>query len=236
MEFAKLNAAPRLAHGKGNARRVRKQGLIPAVAYGRSLKNMPISVDPAALVKHLQGPHGLNTVLKLEVDGGAQDLLVMLREFTHHPITRKFLHADFIQVTLDQDVEVEVPFVTTGKPAGLAQGGVLHQIYRKLPLRCRPEAIPAQVSADITALELGHALKVHDLKLPDGVSARLPAEQSIVSIVAPEKEVVEEAVPGAPGAPAAAGAAAAPAAAAGAKAGAAAPAAKADAKPAAKKK
>jgi large subunit ribosomal protein L25 len=237
MEFVKLNAALRAAHGKGNARRVRKEGLIPAVAYGRTLKNMPISVDPAALVKNLQGPNGLNTVMHLDVDGGEKDLLVMVREFTHHPITRKFLHADFIQVKLDEEVEVEVPFVTTGKPVGITQGGVLHQIYRKLPLRCRPEAIPAQISADITALELGHALKVSGLNLPAGVSARLPAEQSIVSIVAPEKEVVEEPVPGAPGAPAAAGAAAAPAAAAaGAKAGAAAPAAKAEAKPAAKKK
>jgi large subunit ribosomal protein L25 len=235
MEFAKLNAAPRTAKGKGPARKVRKEGMIPAVAYGRTLKNMPISVDPAALVKHLQGPNGLNTVMQLEVDGGEKNLLVMIREFTHHPITRKFLHADFIQVKLDEDVDVEVPFNTTGKPLGLAQGGVLHQIYRKLPLRCRPEAIPAFVSVDITSLELGHATKVHDLQLPAGVSVRLPSEQSIVSIVAPEKEVVEEAVPGA--AAPAAGAAAAPAAGAAAKPGAAAAApAKADAKPAAKKK
>lgn len=235
MEFAKLNAAPRTANGKGNARRVRKEGMIPAVAYGRTLKNMPISVDPAALVKNLQGPNGLNTVMKLEVDGGEKDLLVMIREFTHHPITRKFLHADFIQVKLDEEVDVEVPFNTTGKPLGLAQGGVLHQIYRKLPLRCRPEAIPAYVSVDITSLELGHSMKAHDVPLPAGVAVRLPAEQSIVSIVAPEKEVVEEAVPGA--APVAGAAAAAPAAgAAAAKPGAAAAPAKAEAKPAAKKK
>jgi large subunit ribosomal protein L25 len=237
MEFVKLKAAPRTAHGKGPARRVRMSGMIPAVAYGRTLKNMPISVDPSALLKNLQGPNGLNTVMNLEVDGGEKGLLVMVRDFTHDPLTRAFLHADFIQVKLDEEVEVEVPFITTGKPAGLLQGGVLHQIYRKLPLRCRPERIPASVSADISGLELGHALKAHDLKLPEGVSVRLPAEQSIVSIVAPEKEKAEEAAPGAPGAPAAAGAAPAAAGAApAAKAGAAAPAAKAEAKAPAKKK
>lgn len=235
MEFVKLNAAPRVANGKGGARRVRKDGRIPAVAYGQSLKNMPISVDPSALVKNLQGPNGLNTVMQLDVEGGQKELLVMLRELTHHPITRKFLHADFVQVKLDEDVDVEVPFITTGKPIGITQGGVLRQIYRKLPLRCRPEAIPASVTADITGLELGHAMKAHDLSLPVGVSVRLPAEQSIVSIVAPEKEEVEEVVPGAAGAVPAAGAAAAPAKAAGAAAAPAA-AAKAEAKPAAKKK
>ncbi|MEO7092963.1 MAG: 50S ribosomal protein L25 [Polyangiales bacterium] len=244
VEFATLNAKPRVAGGKGPANRIRRQGQIPAIAYGRSLENLPIAIDPKALVKILQGPLGLNTVLHLDVEGKtAKDLLVMVREFTHHPVTRQFVHADFIQVKLEEDVEVDVPFITTGKAAGIMTGGVVHQIYRKLPVRTRPNSIPVNITIDITALEMGNAIKVQDLTLPPGVTIRLPQEQSIVAVVAPEREKAEDVVAAVPGAaaPGAAGAApAAGAAAAGGKAGAAAPAAAAgkDAKaaPAAKKK
>ena len=228
MDFVTLTAKPRVANGKGPARRLRREGHIPAVAYGRTLSTLPIAIDPGALVKILQGPQGLNTVMHLEVEGKtAKDLLVMVREFTHHPVTRKFLHADFIQVKLEEDVDVEVPFITTGKAAGIVQGGVVHQIYRKLPIRTRPNAIPVNITVDISSLELGTAIKTQDLKLPESVRVRLPAEQSIVAVVAPEKDRTEDeaaaAVPGA--APAAGAAAAAPAAGAAAKGGAAAPAA-----------
>ena len=224
MDFVTLVAEPRTPNGKTPARRLRREGKIPAIAYGRGLQNKALSVDPAALLKILQGPTGLNTVMRLAVQGESSDLLVMVREFTHHPVTRKFLHADFIQVKLEEEVDIEVPFILTGKPAGIVQGGVLHQIYRKLPLRSMPNSIPVQISVDITSLGLGHSLKVSDLSLPAGVRARLPQEQSIVSIVAPEKDRGAEEAAAAPGpaaaapaakdakaAPAAKGAAAAPA-------------------------
>ena len=241
MEFATLTAKPRAERGKGPARRLRHEGQIPAVAYGRSLKSMPVAVDPNALLKILQGPLGLNTVMKLSVAGeGASDLLVMVREFTHHPVTRKFLHADFIQVKLEEDVEVDVPFIVHGKPLGVVAGGVLNQIFRKLPIRTRPNNIPLKLEAEISHLELGTALKVNELKLPEGVTVRLPQDQSIVAVVAPEKDRSAEedaaaAAAGASGAgtPAPAGAAAGAAAAAGGKPGAAPAAAAAGAKGAA---
>jgi large subunit ribosomal protein L25 len=236
MDFANLHALPRAAEGKSAAQRLRRQGRIPAVAYGKTLASKSVAVDPNALVKILQGPHGLNTVIRLQVEGDKDDLLVLAREVTHHPVSRAFLHADFIQVKLEEDVDVEVPLIATGKAAGLVQGGIFRQIYRKLPIRCRPDAIPVNVTVDVTHLGLNTAVKAQELKLPEGVRVRLPAEQSVVSIVSPEKDRTEEAA-AAPGAaaPAAGGKAAAPAA-----GGKAAPAAKAgDAKaaaPAAKKK
>jgi large subunit ribosomal protein L25 len=242
MEFATLSAKPRIADRKSAAKRVRAGGQIPAVMYGPTLKSTPVAVDPAALVKILQGPNGLNTVIKLKLDGtegGKGDLLVMVREFTHHPVTRQFLHADFLEVKLEEDIDVEVPFHVTGKPVGLVQGGVLHQIYRKLPISARPDNIPASISVDVTSLAMGMGIKAHELPVKEGVRVRLPAEQTVVAVVAPEKDRTEEAAatPGAAAAaPAAAGAkagaAAAPAAGAkaGAKTDAKAPAAKTDAK------
>lgn len=210
MEFASLPASRRVAGGKGPANRIRREGKIPAVAYGRSLDAFSVAVDPNALVKILQGPNGLNTVLRLAVEGDNKNLLVMVRELTHHPVTRKFLHADFIEVKLEEEVAVEVPFHVTGKAPGIVLGGVLHQIYRKLPLRCAPAAIPAGVTVDISSLGLGQGIKAQEIKLPEGVRVRLPAEQTVVAIVAPEKERTEEAAatPGAAAAPAAAGKAA----------------------------
>jgi large subunit ribosomal protein L25 len=212
MDFATLHADPRTQKGKSPANRIRRSGKIPAVAYGKTLASTPVAVDPNALVKVLGGPAGLNTVMKLDL-AGHKDLLVMVRDISHHPVTRKLLHADFIQVKLEEDVDVEVPFILTGKPAGVIQGGVLQQIYRKLPLRTRPNNIPLNVTADVTHLDLGDALKVSDLKLPEGVGVRLAQEHTIASVVAPEKDRSAEEAAAAPGAPAAAPAAGAKAAA-----------------------
>ncbi len=230
MDFVTLNAETRNEKGKSPANRIRRTGKIPAVAYGKTLASTPITVDPSALLKILQGPAGLNTVMKLGLDG-QKDLLVMVREVTHHPVTRQFLHADFIQVKLEEDVDVEVPFTLTGKAAGVIAGGVLHQVYRKLPLRTRPNNIPRGVTADIAHLELGQALKVSELKLPEGVTVRFPQDHTIAAVVAPEKDRTAEEAAAAPGAAAApaAGAKAGAAPAAGAK-----PAAGAAAKPAEK--
>jgi large subunit ribosomal protein L25 len=229
MEFATIVAEPRLETGKGPANRLRRTGKIPAVAYGRTLAATPLSVNPQELLKALQGPKGLNTVLKLAISGNqAAELLVMVREFTHHPVTRDFLHADFIQVKLEEDVDVEIPFSTYGKCAGVVAGGVLHQVYRKLPVRCRPDRIPTGISHDITNLGMGEHVKTSQLSLPEGVRARISADQTVVSIVAPERDKAEEAKTAAAAATPAAGA---PAAAAPAKG--AAPAAATAAKPAA---
>lgn len=234
MDFVTLHADSRAEKGKSPANRIRRAGKIPAVAYGKTLASTPVSVDPSALVKVLQGPAGLNTVMKLDL-AGQNDLLVMVRDVSHHPVTRKLLHADFIQVKLEEDVDVEVPLILTGKPVGIVNGGILQQIYRKLPLRTRPNNIPLNVTAEVSHLDLGDALKVSDLKLPEGVGVRLPQDHTISSVVAPEKDRSAEEAAAVPGAPAAA----APAAAAGKAAPAAkgaAPAAAAKAAPAAKKK
>jgi large subunit ribosomal protein L25 len=220
MEIVKLEASPRPESGKGPAKRLRREGKIPAVAYGKQLAATPIAVSPKLLHKVLVSEHGQNSVLELAVDGGKK-ITAMLRDYSYHPVSRELLHADFIEIKLDQPVDVEVPFECTGKAVGIVQGGVLRQVYRKLPVRCLPEKIPTKIEHDVTPLNMGDHLKASELKLPEGVTVRLPTDQTIAGVVAPEK-IEEVAAPGAPGAPAAAAAAGA---AAPAAAGAAAPAA-----------
>lgn len=231
MEISKLTATTRTEFGKGPARRLRNAGQIPAVAYGKKLEATSLAVDPKALKSALSGPHGRNRVLEVQVQGKSA-ITALVKEYAHHPVTREILHADFIQVDLKEPVDVEVPFKVTGKAKGVVAGGELSQPFRVLPVRCLPEKIPVQLEADVTDLGLNESFKTSQLKLPEGVSVRLPAEQTVVAVVAPEKRGEEEvAAPAAGAAPAAAAAGkAAPAA-----AGKAAPAAAA-AKPADKKK
>jgi large subunit ribosomal protein L25 len=229
MEIIKLNATRRDQSGKGPSRRLRKDAQIPAIAYGRDLAATSIAVSPKALLSVLTSPHGQNAVVELDVKG-ADKLTVMVRDYSYHPVTRDLLHADFLQIKLDQPVDVEVPFVCTGKAKGLVLGGVLQQVFRQIPIRALPEKIPVNVEVDVTELDINESLKASQIKLQDGVVVRLPPDQTVVVVAAPEKTTEEETAKAAPGAPGGPAAAAAPAA--GAKAGAAAAPAKAAAAPA----
>jgi large subunit ribosomal protein L25 len=220
MEIIKLSATRREESGKGPSGRLRRAGKIPAIAYGRGLAPLSVAVAPKGLLQVLQSDHGQNAVVELAVEGG-DTLTVMVRDYDYHPITRELVHADFVEVKLDQPVDVDVPFRCTGKAKGIITGGILQQIFRKIPVRSLPEKIPAFIEIDVTELDVGDSLKAGVLTMPEGVKIRLAEDQTVVVVNAPEKPSAEEeaaaakpgaAAAGAPGAPPAAGGAAAPAA------------------------
>jgi large subunit ribosomal protein L25 len=201
MDIIKLDANLRSQSGKTSARRLRRDGRIPAIAYGKELPSVSLALTPKGLTDILKSAHGQNTVVELTVEN--KKLTVLLREYTVHPVTREPLHADFVEIKLDKPVDVEVPFVCKGKAAGVVLGGILRQVYRRLPIRCLPEQIPVVIEHDVTALNLGDHVKTADLGLPKGVTVRLPPDQTVAGVVAPEKEKPED-VEGAAAAPGAA--------------------------------
>lgn len=213
LEIIKMNASRREESGKGPSNRLRREGKIPAIAYGKELKATQVAVSPKALLVVLKSDHGQNSVVELDIDGGDK-LTVMVRDYDYHPITRELTHADFVQVKLDQPVDVEVPFRMIGKAKGIAEGGILQQVFRKIPVRCLPEKIPALLEIDVTDIGLNESAKASAIKLPDGVKVRLGDDQTVAVVTAPERVTEEEAKPAAAaaGAAPAAGAAAAPAA------------------------
>jgi large subunit ribosomal protein L25 len=210
----KIEGQKRPSNGKSPARRLRAAGKLPAVVYGPGYAATSVSINPKDVKAVLSQPLGRNTVFTLSIDG--VDQLAMVKSFDYHPISRELLSADLYTVSVDRAVEVEVPLVLVGKSKGVAAGGILQQIFRKLPVRCTPDKIPAKLEVDITDVELHHSLAAKALPLPAGVTVMLDANQTIVSVVAPEKDKAEAAP--------AAGAAAAAAPAAGKDAKAAAPA------------
>ncbi|HET9956312.1 MAG TPA: 50S ribosomal protein L25 [Polyangiaceae bacterium] len=206
MEIIKIDASRRNDKGKSEARRLRNAGKIPAVAYGKDLAAQSLAIAPSALTKVLNSVHGRNTVVELDVDGQSK-VTALVRDYQYHPVSREFLHADFIQISLDQEVDVEVALELTGKAQGVVLGGTLRQVFRSVPVRCLPEKIPVKLVHDITALGLDGHVAAKDLVLPEGVKVRLAPERTLVSIVKEKIEREEEvAKPGA--APAAAPAAA----------------------------
>jgi len=213
-----LTAKPRTAAGKSGANRVRDEGFVPAVAYGKGLTPVTLSVGPKQVAQVLQSERGKNTLVELTVEGG-NNLLAMIKDYTLHPVKRTIVHVDFVQVSLEKPVDVDVPLIMTGKAAGLTQGGVMRQVYRTVPVRCLPNQIPLKLDIDVTHLKLGEAVATKDLKLEAGVTVQLPEMQTLISVVAPEKDRSEDTAAATPAA------GAAPAAAAGKDAKAAAPAA-----------
>jgi large subunit ribosomal protein L25 len=190
MELRKVTADVRADHGKGASARLRKTGKIPAVAYGKNLPAQALAVSPGDLSTVLKSDHGRNSVIELDVSG-KNKLTVLIRDYQYHPLSRELLHADFVQIALDQPVDVDVPLETTGKAKGVVDGGMLRQVFRRVPVRCLPEKIPVKLVHDVTALGVNEHVLVKDLSVPEGVAVRLPAEQTVLA-VAFEKQVAEE--------------------------------------------
>lgn len=191
MELVKVPAIRRNQSGKGSARRLRQEGQIPATAYGKEMKAESLAVSPKDLFAVLKSEHGRNSVIELEVQGEGKRT-VLLADYQYHPVSREFLHADFLQIHLDRPVDVDVPFELTGKAKGVVTGGVLHQVYRKLPIRCLPEKIPVKIEYDVTELELDDHIAVRDLALPEGVVVRLDESRTVAGVVTEKKKAEEE--------------------------------------------
>ncbi len=208
---ATLQAKPREGAGKGPARRLRAQGLIPAVVYGRHSKAAQhIAVDPVEIKQAVAAPARLNTLIQLKLDGQGEKL-VLLKDFQLDPVSRQMLHADFLEVREGERVKVKVPLVLVGKPVGVLAGGILSQAVRQIEVLALPTAIPDKIEVDVSHLKMAQALHINDVKLPEGIAVKPTVNFTVAVVSVPEKEEVvappptEEAVPGAEGAPAAEG-------------------------------
>jgi len=196
-----LHVQLRDASGKGVARKLRAVGRIPGVVYGRSQAAVPVSLDPKLLRRVLtRSESGLNTLFELEVEGGGalQGTPVLVRELQRDPVRGDYLHADLLAIDLQQKIDVAVPIHVTGKARGVEFGGILDHSLRELEIFCLPTAIPKEILADVTELDVGDSLHVRDLPLPPGVELRSDPDLSVVSVVLPAAEVVAtpaEAVP-----------------------------------------
>lgn len=170
MEQMILSVTHRTETGKSAARKIRKQGQIPALAYAGGAEPVHFLLDPVELLKQLRNK-GKNTLLTLQsAHGDLDNKTVMLREMQRNALTRAPIHADFAIVDQNQAIQAPVKVTFTGKPAGVALGGVVEILHTKLTVECLPALIPSDITMDISGLGLGAKLTVADLGLVEGVS------------------------------------------------------------------
>jgi large subunit ribosomal protein L25 len=187
MENLTLSAKIRTTVGTGHAHSLRRQGLIPAIFYGKGQTNLHLTLDPKALEKVTTTDRGMNAILTLQVEGKG-DFNVLLRDYQAHPLKRNFLHADFQWVDLKKKIEVAVPVHLTGKAEGVKEGGILDQVTREIKVFCFPTNIPKEIQVDVSALKIGQNLHLSDVKFPEGVESAEKTNVTVASIVATREE------------------------------------------------
>lgn len=185
METNTLSVRERNNMGKSYARRLRRDGQAPAIAYTGGNDPIHFELTPGPLLKILRDS-GKNTVLTLQFDGGSvEDQTVMLRKLQRDPVSRDILHADFALIDVNEPVNVSVKLSYDGRPIGMVQGGIADVIRREIVVRCLPADIPRVISVDVTGLGLNQALHVGDVQLPEGVEFVDDVKLTLVTITAP---------------------------------------------------
>ncbi len=182
MAQTELMVNSREALGKGSARSLRREGLVPAVVYGKNLETCALSVDPKALKKSIATDAGLNTLITLKGEGSFNGQVVILKDMQVHPVVGNMLHADFLVIDLTAKVSVMVPIHPVGKSAGEKEGGNMSIIRHEIEVVCLPNAIPASIDIDVTEMQIGDVVHVADLKLAVGVEAPHDGNFTILTV------------------------------------------------------
>ena len=185
----KLKAEQRTAVGRSAARKLKAQGAIPAVVYGGKEKPQPLQVSVRDVNKMLSHASGENILVELEIAGGNR--LALVQEIQHSPLGGNVLHIDFHAVSMDEKIHADVPLEASGMPNGVKNfGGLLEQSLRSLSIECLPRDLPDRITVDVAALNIGDAIHVRDIKMPDGVTAKAQPDLTAFSVVAPAVEEV----------------------------------------------
>jgi len=177
--------------GSRESRRVRRQGLIPAVVYGSSTDPVPLSVDALDLHAALHTEGGSNAIITLEIEDG-DTLTTMARMIERHPFRSEYRHVDFVTVDLSQTVTAEVAISFEGTPVGVREGGVFSPRRTTVQIEVLPTEIPSAIELDVDGVEIGGSLRVEDLPELEGVVYLEELDAVVMSVTAPAAEIEEE--------------------------------------------
>ena len=210
-----LNAALRSDSGKGASRRLRRQGLVPAIVYGGDREPAKISIAHNEFIHELENETIYTQVIELRVADKRQD--VILRDLQRHPYKNKVIHADFYRIDENKPIKVVVPIhvANADKCVGVkGDGGVMTQMVTEIEIISLPKDLPEYLEIDVIDLHLGDILHLTDIQLPEGVQivALTHLEDvediehddhnvGVISVFKPREEVIEEEAPEAPEAP-----------------------------------
>jgi large subunit ribosomal protein L25 len=196
LEQLQLTATTRKTTGNGPARVLRRNGRIPAVLYGPDTDATLLSVNIHEFELVLKN-HNINQmVLNLVIENGdAPSKSVMIKELQAHPVTNHLIHADFYEISMTRKIWVNVRVVVHGKSIGEERGGIVQLVRRELEVLCLPSEIPESIALDISSLDIGDAIHVEEIQLPEGVEISPETNFTVVTVtsVMAEEEPKEEA-------------------------------------------
>lgn len=178
-QYGNLSAKVRRSSGKGVARKLRADGLIPAVIYGKGEGNLMLIVSPRELRRAMDPQRKLNTFFTVTIEGQGESVVekCVLTDFQADPIRDEFLHVDFLRVDPESEVVTTIPVEYTGRAVGVVTGGKLRTYQRTVRIASKPTEIPVQLTVDVSPLGSGDSLRMRDLSLPN---ARLLDHPNVV--------------------------------------------------------
>lgn len=201
MEILELKVEERQATGKENARKIRGQGLLPAVLYGQDSESIPLTVDARDFFNLTHSGAGAHVIIKLKMDGDKKAPTVIVKEIQRDPIRDKVLHIDFQKIALNEKIQASVPVNIIGDSVGIREGGILQHGTWELEVEALPTDIPGHIEVDITDIHVGESIRVRDLPAIEKVLIVAAEDDVIASIIppptlkeaaiAPEEEEVE---------------------------------------------
>ncbi len=193
MEQIQLTSHVRTRTGKGAARQLRRQGLIPAVLYGGDHGNISLTVDSHKLHQIFVKGGGEAALIYLQVtdDHSTQSVPVIIKDYQIDPVVRTLVHADFMEVTMGQLIETHVPIEMKGTAPGVKSGGILEFVTRELTVECLPSKMLSHVDVDVSSLEIGDTLTVEDITLGEDYKIITSSDTVVLTVTSPLTEKVE---------------------------------------------
>ena len=189
-ERVKLSVREREGRGTGDARRLRREGMIPGVLYGRGAPHA-ICVEERELRRVLTGDHGLHAILDVSLDQQKTTHASILKDYQVHPVRGFVTHIDLQEVRLDQPIQAQVVVELVGDPEGVKEGGVLSQVQREINVEALPLEIPERVELDVSGMAIGDTLRLADLPAHEGVTYLDDLEETVLATVGAPTQIVE---------------------------------------------
>ena len=194
MDQIALKANLREGNGKQKAQKLRKGGVVPGIVYHRGEKSVPIEFVEKDITKILRTAEGENVLISLQIEGSKKkSRAVIIKEVQHHPVKRSILHVDFNEISLTENIIIEVEVMGVGEPVGVKQeGGVLDHPLRVVKVQCLPVDIPKHIDVDLTNLKLNGSIHVRDLVVSDKIKVLTDPDSLLFQVKLPVEEKVEE--------------------------------------------
>jgi large subunit ribosomal protein L25 len=189
-ERIRLEVQERESRGTRPSRRLRREGLVPGVIYGRGKPPYPICVPERELRRALTGPSGLHAILDVVLDGQSPRPSI-LKDYQQHPLHGRVIHVDLQEVRLDQPIQAQVVVHLVGEPVGVVEGGVLSQVQREINIEALPMDIPEHLELDVSGMAIGDTMRLADLPPFEGVTYLDDPEETVLASVGLPTRVIE---------------------------------------------